>query len=64
MTNIINSKGSWNIRCTESLPVSISIDGGENLQNNTRRMKNSSSLIIYLTNCITLAVYPGFVAQT
>ncbi|VCX11754.1 hypothetical protein BANRA_00314 [Acinetobacter baumannii] len=58
MTNVINSKGSWNIRCTESLPVSISIDGGENLQNNTRRMKNSSSLIIYLTNCITLAVYP------
>lgn len=58
MTNIINSKGSWNIRCTESLPISISIDGGENLQNNTRRMKNSSSLIIYLTNCITLAVYP------
>ncbi|EPB6462820.1 spore coat U domain-containing protein [Acinetobacter baumannii] len=41
MTNVINSKGSWNIRCTESLPVSISIDGGENLQNNTRRMKNS-----------------------
>ncbi len=29
MTNVINSKGSWNIRCTESLPVSISIDGGE-----------------------------------
>lgn len=43
VTNIINSKGSWNIRCTESLPVSISIDGGENLQNNTRRMKNCSS---------------------
>ncbi|EXW73395.1 csuB domain protein [Acinetobacter baumannii 44467_3] len=21
MTNVINSKGSWNIRCTESLPV-------------------------------------------
>jgi spore coat protein U-like protein len=43
VANIINSKGSWNIRCTESLPVSISIDGGENLDNNIRRMKNSSS---------------------
>ncbi len=43
VSNIINSKESWNIRCTESLPVSISIDGGENLQNNIRRMKNGSS---------------------
>ncbi|MEX3794843.1 spore coat protein U domain-containing protein [Acinetobacter baumannii] len=30
------------MRCTESLPRYF-IDGGENLQNNTRRMKNSSS---------------------
>ncbi|MBD0444191.1 spore coat U domain-containing protein [Acinetobacter nosocomialis] len=43
VASIINSKSSWNIRCTESLPVSISIDGGENLQNNIRRMRNSSS---------------------
>jgi Uncharacterized secreted protein len=43
VSNIINSKDSWNIRCTENLPVSISIDGGENLDNNIRRMKNSSS---------------------
>ena len=43
VSNIINSKDSWNIRCTENLPVSISIDGGENLNNNIRRMKNSSS---------------------
>lgn len=43
VSNIINSKDSWNIRCTENLPVSISIDGGENLDSNIRRMKNSSS---------------------
>ncbi|MDX8254559.1 spore coat U domain-containing protein [Acinetobacter pittii] len=43
IANIRNSATSWNIRCTESLPVNISIDGGQNLENNIRRMKNTSS---------------------
>jgi len=43
ISNIVNTNSTWNIRCTEDLPVNVSLDGGENLENNTRRMKNSTS---------------------
>ncbi|HCW3749053.1 spore coat U domain-containing protein [Acinetobacter baumannii] len=43
VSNIINTNTTWNIRCTEDLPVNILLDGGENLENKTRRMKNSTS---------------------
>jgi spore coat protein U-like protein len=43
VASIINAASTWSIRCTEDLPISISLDGGENLENNSRRMKNSSS---------------------
>ncbi|USP41639.1 spore coat U domain-containing protein [Acinetobacter sp. XS-4] len=43
VSNVINTNSTWNIRCTENLPVNVSLDGGDNLENNTRRMKNSTS---------------------
>jgi spore coat protein U-like protein len=42
-SSITNTASTWNIKCTEKLPVTISFDGGQNFLNNTRRMKNSSS---------------------
>jgi spore coat protein U-like protein len=42
-SSIINTAATWNIKCTEKLPVNIILDGGENLSNNIRRMKHISS---------------------
>ncbi|ENX36221.1 hypothetical protein F889_00380 [Acinetobacter colistiniresistens] len=48
-SSIINNTSTWNIKCSEKLPVSISIDGGQNYLNDSRRMKNmsSSDYIVY-----------------
>ncbi|TCM63800.1 spore coat protein U-like protein [Acinetobacter calcoaceticus] len=38
--NIVNSAQSWNIRCTETMPVNIALNGGENYSTNQWRMKH------------------------
>jgi spore coat protein U-like protein len=39
---IENNAQTWNIRCTQKLPVFISINGGEHAQTMLRHMKHSS----------------------
>lgn len=39
---ILNTAQSWNIRCTQDLPVSVMLGGGNNAENNIRRMKHES----------------------
>ncbi|WP_047426663.1 spore coat U domain-containing protein [Acinetobacter sp. neg1] len=41
--NVINNSSSWNLKCTENMPVNISINGGENVLTSIRRMKHLSS---------------------
>lgn len=36
---ILNTAQTWNIRCTQNLPVSVSLNGGDSFSNNLRRMK-------------------------
>ena len=38
--SVINTAQSWNIQCTERLPVLITLNGGDNFSNSSRRMKN------------------------
>ena len=42
-SSIINNSSTWNIRCTEKLPINISIDNGQNFLDDSRHMKNMSS---------------------
>lgn len=58
VNSIINSDSTWNIKCTEKLPITVSIDGGENINNNVRRMKHSAldeyvGYILYSSNDLT-----------
>lgn len=39
---VLNSTQTWNIRCTENLPITLAIDGGQNYSNGTRRLKNEN----------------------
>ena len=41
--SIVNSTQTWNVRCTERLPVSIMLNGGDSFSNNQRRLKHASS---------------------
>ncbi len=43
IANVINNSSSWNLKCTEKIPVNISINSGENVLTNMRRMKSLSS---------------------
>jgi spore coat protein U-like protein len=38
-TQVINSAQTWNLRCTQNLPVSVRLSGGDSFLNNQRRMK-------------------------
>lgn len=39
--HVINTAQSWNIRCTERLPVKVMLNGGDHFSNNSRRMKHA-----------------------
>lgn len=44
ISSIVNSKSTWNIKCTENMPVNIMINEGDNFDSsNVRRMKHNNS---------------------
>lgn len=40
--SVLNTAQTWNIRCTQNLPVSVTLGGGNYVENNIRRMKHES----------------------
>lgn len=38
-TQVINTAQTWNLRCTQNLPVSVMLGSGDSFLNNQRRMK-------------------------
>ncbi|EPG40839.1 Csu type fimbrial protein [Acinetobacter colistiniresistens] len=39
---VINTAQSWNLHCTQHLPVKVMLNGGDNFSANIRRMKHNS----------------------
>jgi len=62
--SLANTAQTWNIRCTENLPISITINSGEHYLVNRWRMKHQSQdqyipYQLYRDNAKTLEYTPG-----